>query len=198
MSEWLSKGWDEAEEQAKQYASSFTREFFIKSGEEAKIRILTDEPVNIRDHFVKGENKWYTCTGDESCKLCASGNKAQNHFIFQVIDRREYTSPVNGKTYKDQIKLWRVGIKLLRLLKLKSNKTGPLSTYDIEVSKLGEGQQVSWSIDVVVDTLKTKAEIPEGQELYALEDVLAPPTIVNIETDDGSDTRERIPWDSDD
>jgi hypothetical protein len=195
MSEWISQGWVEAENQAKQYGS-FTREFFLKSGDEAIIRVLDDAPVNIRDHFIKGENKWVTCTGDTSCPICATGNKAQNHFIFQVIDKREYVSPKDGKTYKDQVKLWRVGIKLLRLLKLKSNKAGPLSTYDIEVSKLGEGQQVSYNIDVVISTLNTPPEIPEGQEKYNLEEVLAPPTgKVFASSDDDTMSESRIPWD---
>jgi hypothetical protein len=197
MAEWLTRGFDNAENQAKQYGS-FTREFFTKSNEEARIRILVDEPVNIRDHFVKGENKWYTCTGDETCKLCAQGNKAQNHFIFQVIDRREYTSPANGKTYKDQVKIWRVGIKNLRLLKLKSNKSGPLSSYDLDVIKMGDGQQISWSFDVVTDTIKTKPVLPEGQELYNLEQVLAPPTLVGKVEEFKEETRaSAIPWEDD-
>ena len=173
MADWLTKGFDKAEEQAEQFSGSFTREFFIKkANDEAVIRILDDEPINIRDHFIKGENKWYTCS-IEDCPLCEAGNKATNHFIFHVIDRREFTD-VNGNLHQNEVKLWRCGIRLLRVLKNKAARFGPLSSYDIYIKKLGAGQNVSYDIDVVPETVNTEPVIPEGQERYNLEEVLAP------------------------
>ena len=89
MAKWATQGWDEAESQAAS-ATNFTRDFFITDGDEARIRVLSDEPFNIRDHYVKGKG-WFTCSQglyDEDCPLCAAGFKATNHFVFQRSQNR--------------------------------------------------------------------------------------------------------------
>ena len=111
--------------------------------------------------------------GDENCPLCEAGNKASNHFVFNVFDPREYTDKA-GNHHKDEVKLWRVGVTLLRLLKKKSSKYGPLTKLDVEVSKMGSGSGSSWDIEISPSDKKFK--LPEGAEPYNLIEVLAPKT----------------------
>ncbi len=180
---WYSKGFEEAEVQAAATQGNWTKEFFLKSGEEAQgVRILDDDSFNIRAHFVKGKG-WFTCIqgiGDENCPLCEEANtpkspigRAQNQFVFNVFDPREYTDR-KGETHKDQVKIWRVGITLLRVLNKKRNKYGPYPTWVMEISKMGSGQSTAWNIEVEKAT--KKFTLPEGEELYDLEEALAPKT----------------------
>lgn len=173
MGDWYSKGFDKAEEQIAS-TNTFTREFFLKGDEEAIIRILDEEPLNLRDHFVNGKG-FFTCTGDDDCAFCEKGIKAGNHFVFQVVDTREYTAR-DGKVYKDQIKIWRVGTKVLRLLKKRASRSGPLNSYFINVSKIGTGQSSTWDIEVLTDTIGKSFELTKDQERYDLMEVLRPKT----------------------
>lgn len=200
--QWATQGWGEAEEQAKS-STNFTRDFFLKDGDEATIRVLDAEPFNIRDHYVKAKKGWFTCLG-EGCPLCEEGNKATNHFVFNVLDTREWTDKKGG-SHSDEVKIWRVGIRLLRLLGKKMGKYGPLDTYDITVSRLGDGTNTTYDIDVEAKTLNTPAVVPEGQELYDREEVLAPKNrseLISVATGGGSsengadddDDDDVLPW----
>lgn len=185
MGSWLSKGFSNAEEQVAATSSSslFTRDFFFKSGEDVEFNILDDESTNIRAHFVKGKNIWLTCIqgiDEDICPLCEAAlvagspvGKAQNQFVFNVLDPREYKDK-KDKVHKNQVKIWRVGITLLRVLEKKRSKHGPYSTLDLIISKLGTGQSTSYDIEVTKRSSKIK--LPEGEELFVLEDVLAPKT----------------------
>jgi len=172
LGDWYSRGFDKAEEQIAATATNFTREFFLKADEEAVIRILDEEPLNVRDHFINGKG-FFTCTGDEDCPFCQRGIKGGNHFIFQVVDTREFTAK-DGKVYKDQVKIWRVGTKVLRLLKKRASRSGPLNTYFINASKIGAGQTSTWDIEVLTETIGKPFELTKDQELYNLEEALAP------------------------
>lgn len=166
---WYNKGFDGAEEQIAATQNNFTRDFFLKDGEEVTVRFLDDESFNIRDHFVKGKG-WFTCCG-EGCALCEAGNKPTNHFIFNVFDAREYTDKA-GNLHKDEVKIWRVGVMLFRVLKKKASKYGPLTTLDVDVSRMGSGTKSSW--DVEVSKAAKKVTLPSGVEKYNLEEVLTP------------------------
>jgi|WetSurMetagenome_2_1015567.scaffolds.fasta_scaffold86832_5 hypothetical protein len=211
---WFTKGFEDAEAQvAASGSGSFTKEFFLKSGDAAKgIRIVDEDSINIRAHFVKGKG-WYTCiqgVNDEECPLCAlakdpkSGiGKAQNQFVFNVFDPREYTDR-KGETHKDQIKIWRVGITLLRVLNKKRAKYGPYPTWIMEISKMGSGQSTAW--DIEVEKAEGEFVAPEGQETYDLEAVLAPKSRAELlkalnasgssipSDDDGDDDDDKIDW----
>lgn len=198
---WATQGWAEAEEQAKS-STNYTRDFFLKDGDEATIRVLDEAPFNIRDHYVKAKKSWFTCAGDD-CPLCEQGNKATNHFVFNVLDTREWVDK-KGESHSNEVKIWRVGIRLLRLLGKKTAKYGPINSYDITVSRLGGGTNTTYDIDVEAKTLDTEVHIPDGQELYDLEEVLQPKSraeLVGISTgsksdenDTDDDEDEGIPW----
>ena len=214
MCSWWTKGFLDAESQvAATSTGTYAREFFLRGGEEVQgIRILDDDSFNIRAHFVTGKG-FFTCiqdVSDENCPLCEGANtpkssigKAQNQFVFNVFDPREYTDR-KGETHKDQVKIWRVGITLLRILNKKRSKYGPYPTWTMEISKLGSGQSVAWNIEV--ETSAEKFVLPDGQELYNLQEVLEPKTrrgliaiLSNVpsavsDDDDDDDDDEEIDW----
>ena len=208
---WFTKGFEEAEAQAAATQGNWTREFFLKSGEEANgVRILDEDSINIRAHFVNGKG-WFTCiqgVGDENCPLCEMAGqkgslvgKAQNQFVFNVFDPKEFTDK-KGEIHKDQVKIWRVGITLLRVLNKKRGKYGPYPTWVMEISKMGSGQSTAWNIEV--EKSDKKFTLPEGQELYDLEEVLAPKTRAELiaamnnvpvsSASDDDDDEEEIDW----
>jgi hypothetical protein len=181
MTGWFSKGFEDAESQVASNSSNWTREFFLKSGEEAEgIRIIDEDSTNIRAHFVKGKG-WFTCiqgVDDEMCPLCEAAQeagspvgKAQNQFVFNVFDPRVYVDK-KGEEHKNQVKLWRVGITLLRVLNKKRNKYGPYPNLILELSKLGSGQSTAWNIEV--EKASKEVILPDGEEPYDLMEVLAP------------------------
>lgn len=168
---WFSKGFDDAEAQVAATSTGWVRDFFMKNGEKVEgVRIIDDDTVNIRAHFVKGKG-WFTCiqgVDDEACPLCEAGNKAQNQFVLNVIDPREYTDK-NNNTHKNQVKLWRVGITLLRLLNKRRNTYGPYPTLKLGIEKMGAG---AW--DIVAEKTDEEIKFAEGEEPYIREEVLAP------------------------
>lgn len=200
---WYSKGFDAAEEQAAS-SGNFTRDFFLKDGETAVIRILRaepDEPFNIRSHFVN--NRWVTCPqgiDGEDCPVCESGKKATNQFVFNVIDTRDFVDK-NGKSHKDEVKLWRVGIKLLKLLKRRAANYGPLNTYDIEVTRLGSGTNTTYDIDVLTKSIGSEINLTAEQVPFVLEDVLAPKSRAELigvmsgaAAENSDDESDDMPW----
>jgi hypothetical protein len=212
LANWFSKGFDDAEAQVAATKGNWTKDFFLKSGEDAKgVRILDDDSTNIRAHFLMGKG-WFTCIqgiDDEDCPLCEAASrpkspvgKAQNQFVFNVFDPREYKDK-KGEVHKDQVKIWRVGITLLRILNKKRNRFGPYTNLVLEISKMGSGQSTAW--DIEVDVAEEELELPEGQELYDLEEVLAPKTrkellaVLNntsssADDEDDEDDEEEIDW----
>jgi len=208
MGNWFSKGYDSAQEQIASTASKFARDFFLKSGEEVKgVRILDDDSTNIRAHFVKGYG-WFTCTQDEDCPLCmraaqphSTVGKAQNQFVFNVYDPREFTTKV-GDTVNGQVKIWRVGINLLRMLNKKRSKYGPYPYLILEISKLGTGRNTTWNVEVERD--ENPFTLPEGQKLYDLEEILKPKTkeeiaaILDGGSYDDAPAFENLPFNNDD
>ena len=89
-----------------------------------------------------------------------------------MFDPREYQKKTGEKVTGGQVKIWRVGITLLRMLDKKRAKYGPLSTLAIEISKMGQGQSTAYNIEV--EKAAKAVKLPEGQELYDLMEVLAP------------------------
>lgn len=203
----MSKGFDSADQQIAE-SGSYTLDFFLKDGETAVVRFLDDEPVNIKAHFFN--KRWYTCTRDETCPLCEKGIKATNQFVFNILDTREYTGQ-DGKKRATTVKLWRVGSKLLMILRKKVSKYGPVTGYMIEVSRMGSGQNTAWDIDPMLETRDDEFSLGKDQKLYEREAVLAPKTRAeliavingevaedvkskNINDEDDDDDEDSVPW----
>lgn len=101
--------------------------FWMKPDKDTRIIFLTgqqdgeDIPI-IEEHNLKLNGQWgntFTCLKaiGEECPLCDAGDRPSTVGFLLVIDRSEYTSKSNGKTYKDNLKVYPATFGTLKTLK---------------------------------------------------------------------------------
>lgn len=143
---------DENREKA---SKNLWRFFLANDGDEADVRFLTEEPVTFFEHTVKsvrGGKEVYDsvlCTGNDSCALCASGDRPTFKGAFLIWDERpyEYTDKDGKKqTGKGQLRLYVQGAKVLSQLDRISTKYG-LSNRVITIVRLGKGTSTTYTIE---------------------------------------------------
>ena len=130
--------------------------FFLSSdGDEADVRFLTEEPVTFYEHTVKtmkgGKEAYDTvvCSGDDSCPLCANGDKPTFKGAFLIWDKRpfEFTDKDGKKKTGDgQLRLYVQGARVLSQLDRISSKYG-LTNRTITIVRLGKGTSTTYTIE---------------------------------------------------
>lgn len=152
-----SRGWG-SYEQKRAKTSSRADEFKAPDNEPVLIKFLDEEPFdNYNQHWVddvpSGTKKSYMCVDDEyfeaegydECPLCAIGEGASTHSLFNVLD---LTNPD-----KPEVKVWDASPTVADILKraAKQKKTTPLNREDLyfEVTKVKEKRKTTWNIDAV-------------------------------------------------
>lgn len=156
------------EEVREQMGKRLFRFFLSGDGAEAKVRFLTEEPINFNEHTVKvykgGKERYDTflCTGDEACPYCAEENKASFKGAFLIWDYTEFeVKDSNGKKKKvdGSLKLYVAGTRVLSQLDRLSNRYG-LTERDYYISRTGTGTDTSYMIERTDDVVPlTKAKI---------------------------------------
>lgn len=144
------------------------RFFLTGDGAEAKVRFLTEEPINFNEHTVKtyksGKERYdnVLCCDDESCSLCKEGDKPSFKGAYLIWDYSTYESKdKNGKKKKvnGSLKLYVAGTRVLSQLDRLSNRYG-LTSRDYEISRTGTGTDTSYMIERTDEITKlTKAQI---------------------------------------
>lgn len=144
------------------------RFFLMGDGAEAKVRFLTEEPINFNEHTVKtyksGKERYdnVLCCDDESCSLCKEGDKPSFKGAYLIWDYSTYESKdKNGKKKKvnGSLKLYVAGTRVLSQLDRLSNRYG-LTSRDYEISRTGTGTDTSYMIERTDEITKlTKAQI---------------------------------------
>lgn len=143
------------EEVREQMGKRLFRFFLSGDGAEAKVRFLTEEPINFNEHTVKvykgGKERYDTflCTGDEACPYCAEENKASFKGAFLIWDYTEFeVKDSNGKKKKvnGSLKLYVAGTRVLSQLDRLSNRYG-LTERDYYISRTGTGTDTSYMIE---------------------------------------------------
>lgn len=169
------KGYEAAREEKKrqeevreQMNKRLFRFFLTGDGAEAKVRFLTEEPVNFYEHTVKvfkgGKEKYDTflCNGESSCPYCKEGNKSSFKGAFLIWDYSEFEvkdSSGKKKTVKGSLKLYVAGTRVLSQLDRLSNRYG-LTERDYYISRTGTGTDTSYMIERTDDVVPlTKAKI---------------------------------------
>lgn len=169
------KGYEAAREEKKrqderkeQLGKRLFRFFLSGDGAEARVRFLTEEPINFNEHTVKtyrgGKERYdnIICCGDGACPHCEDGDKPSFKGAFLIWDYSEYeTKDKNGKKkkVKGSLKLYVAGTRVLSQLDRLSNRYG-LTTRDYEISRTGTGTDTSYMIERTDDVEKlTKAKI---------------------------------------
>ena len=143
---------DEAREQA---GKRLFRFFLSGDGAEARVRFLTEEPINFNEHTVKvnrgGKERYDTflCNPDGDCPYCDNGERSTFKGAFLVWDYTEFeTKDQNGKTkkVKGSLKLYVAGTKVLSQLDRLSNRYG-LTKRDYTIVRTGTGTATSYTIE---------------------------------------------------
>ena len=131
------------------------RFFLTGDGDEAEVRFLTEEPVTFYEHTVKGMRNGkevydtHVCSGDDTCALCAGGDKPTFKGAFLIWDMRpyEYTDK-DGKKQKGkgQLRLYVQGARVLSQLDRISNKYG-LTNRSLTIIRLGKGTSTTYTLE---------------------------------------------------
>ena len=92
------------EEVREQMGKRLFRFFLSGDGAEARVRFLTEEPINFYEHTVKtyrgGKERYENvlCSGDDDCGYCQDGDKPSFKGAFLIWDYSEFeTKDKNGK-----------------------------------------------------------------------------------------------------
>ena len=169
------KGYEAARQEKKrqeaireQMGKRLFRFFLSGDGAEAKVRFLTEEPINFNEHTVKvfknGKERYdsFLCTDDDACPYCEEGNKVSFKGAFLIWDYSEFEAKdSNGKkkTVKGSLKLYVAGTRVLSQLDRLSNRYG-LTERDYYISRTGTGTDTSYMIERTDDVIPlTKAKI---------------------------------------
>lgn len=143
------------EEVREQMGKRLFRFFLSGDGAEARVRFLTEEPINFNEHTVKvfknGKERYdsFLCTQDEDCPYCEDGNKSSFKGAFLIWDYSEFeVKDSNGKKkkVKGSLKLYVAGTRVLSQLDRLSNRYG-LTDRDYEISRTGTGTDTSYMIE---------------------------------------------------
>lgn len=156
------------EEAREQMGKRLFRFFLSGDGAEAKVRFLTEEPINFNEHTVKvfkgGKERYdsFLCTGDSDCPYCEEGNKSSFKGAFLIWDYTEFEvkdSSGKKKKVKGSLKLYVAGTRVLSQLDRLSNRYG-LTERDYYISRTGTGTDTSYMIERTDDVIPlTKAKI---------------------------------------
>ena len=123
--------------------------FFTKENTSSSITFLDGGIVNgvldityYYEHNVNMNGKWgnfYICTQDEEpCPLCEGGLYSSYVGVLSVIDHSAYVSKKDGKTYKDQVRLFVAKLGTIKALTLLAAKRGGLTGWRVDVSRTGD------------------------------------------------------------
>lgn len=127
---------------------------------------------------------WFTCPKREarggepavSCPLCKSGDKPYLAAAYTIIDHSEWTGK-DGREHKDELKLYIVKSKVLKVLRRAAAKKGGLRGWRTEVMRTSDkspntGDQFDF---------ENKVELPEDIQPFDYLELLAPKTTAELE-----------------
>jgi len=193
---WMKRGYSAVKKQVtetnnrpKSGGGGFIPAFWIKDGEDAEFRILT-EPICINVHRVMRPGKkmpdLFTClegTG-QVCPLCEAGKTYPRQWqsVYAVIDRRtEKWEDRNGKIhkYKNRVKIWRPGVRIAGLLEKKQDKYGDLRQFEMEISRTGEKFNTTYSFEVG-DKKPLTSEEKKARDAFDVVKIIKPKTRAEI------------------
>lgn len=144
------------QEEARENMGKRLFRFFLSGdGAEAKVRFLTEEPINFHEHTIKvskdGKTKYNNviCNQDEGCPYCENGDRPSFKGAFLIWDYSEYERKDDkGKKQKvkGSLKIYVAGTRVLSQLDRLSNRYG-LTSRDYEISRTGSGTDTSYMFE---------------------------------------------------
>jgi hypothetical protein len=137
------RGYDafaEKEKEAEERQKNFVNRFWLPADSSTRIVFLDDNPPIIEEHQLQIDGdwrNWVTClrmVGD-SCPVCDNlDSKAYTVGFYTVLDMSEWKDK-QGKTHKNEMKLFPAKFKTLQVLKRLSAKRGSLEGCVFDVSR---------------------------------------------------------------
>lgn len=131
------------------------------------------------EHNINMNGKWgnfFICTQDEEpCPICEGGNNPSYVGLLTVIDHSEYVSKRDGKTYKDNVKLFVAKRETIKQLQKLAAKRDGLRGVRFDVSRTGDK---SASVGNIFDFTEKYSEaqlkkmFPESHEPLDYEELL--------------------------
>lgn len=112
----------------------------------------------VHEAQINGKKRWVQCLEDETCPMCASGNKTQLKLFLQMVDKRD------GK-----VKLWERGQKFIPKIISLINRYGNLVGREFEIERSGKAgsKDTQYLIYPLDEDGKVLADFPKRQELLA-------------------------------
>lgn len=177
---WFSTGYEKVEQRAKEVEEALNREyipeFFLTSDQEAAISFVTSEPFNFYQHYLQQSKRYFTCSQDGNCVLCASGNKATFSSAYLIVDHR-YETWADKKTgekkeRQNTLKLAKFGIRAAKALAGLNKKRG-LGNFAWEITRTGSGNDTIYTFLPSMDIQKITPELKKTTNELMME-ALAP------------------------
>ena len=154
-----SRGWmmtsTDAQNQAiavQQLRSGHNRppEFWLKDGEERPVRFRSSQPIAMLWRYslrVNGNWASYTAPaeGEEDLFRDELGLRPALKAIYELIDIKGYTDK-KGKKFKNVPRFYATNTRTHQQLQKFNAKRGPITKYDIEISRTGTGTQTLYSM----------------------------------------------------
>lgn len=114
--------------------------------------------------FMNGNyNNWFICTADdEPCPVCEGGDSPEYVGALTIVDHGEFTSKQDGKTYKDQVRLFIAKRSTLALLLKRATAKqamGSLAGCTFEISRSTAPKSPAVGDDFVFEDRQSVAKV---------------------------------------
>lgn len=123
--------------------------FWVIDGETKQVRFCSNEPLAaIFQYRVRVRGKWRNITqpGTGENDPCAeAGLMPQYRIIFEIIDVTGYLDQKTKRQVRNIRRFWEISPKIWEQIQKIRTKYGPLTTYNVEVSRSGEGPQTTYT-----------------------------------------------------
>lgn len=197
---WFSQGYSAVDEYAAELeykrqnaGKKFTPNVQIDAGQSAVLRILHDEPITFKEHYLPAlqGRRSYTCLmgTEDSCPMCDAGNKPGFRGAFLVIDHRPYSyESADGTKHSGdmQVSIFKQGIRVLQGMQTLAVKKG-LSNRSYDVTRTGKGTDTTYGFipndasELTEAEKKAVEEFLAGRTIYdVLAEELAPKTMTEM------------------
>ena len=155
-------------------------ELWFKAGDVKTVRFRHSDPKCFAEYSIKSGDRYDTYTkpaeGDRDLFAEVMGLQPRLRFLYEVIDITGYKDQKTGKQVKNVPRFFATNGKVYDVLQKYVQKCGPLTGYDIEITRNGQGTQTSYVLVPESPTPMTQ-EMKKAENLLAkIAEYYAPPT----------------------
>jgi hypothetical protein len=151
----------------------------MKPEESKRVIFIDDSPVMVEEHQVweDGRPKFFTCLKmfEEPCPLCRRKHRPSSVGYYTIIDRSEWKDR-QGKSHKNERKLFGAKMKALRKLRRLSKECGGLIGVEFKIYRDGSDDPTTGSDFTMVKKHELEFLLSKGLEAESFDYdlVLAP------------------------